>query len=106
MVPLFRAMVRNRVFFQHPDMLRCLRIHENVMAIMMNTLGRRAQQQQADSGQADTDMEGMEGMPIQKEVPEVSRAKARLEREESAKPDVSTLKISFLCPGINLGGSF
>ena len=36
-------MVQNRVFFQHPDLMRILTIHENVMAIMMNTLGRRAQ---------------------------------------------------------------
>uniref|UniRef100_T1J5U5 B30.2/SPRY domain-containing protein n=1 Tax=Strigamia maritima TaxID=126957 RepID=T1J5U5_STRMM len=37
--------VRNRVFFQHPDLMRILRVHEDVMAVMMNTLGRRAQTQ-------------------------------------------------------------
>lgn len=36
-------MVNNRTFFQHPDLIRVLRNHENVMAVMMNTLGRRAQ---------------------------------------------------------------
>jgi len=36
-------MVNNRTFFQHPDLIRILRNHENVMAVMMNTLGRRAQ---------------------------------------------------------------
>ena len=36
---LLWKMVNNRVFFQHPDMIRNLRVHENVMAIMMNTLG-------------------------------------------------------------------
>lgn len=38
-------LVNNHTFFQHPDLIRVLRIHENVMAIMMNTLGRRAQAQ-------------------------------------------------------------
>ncbi|MCL4120159.1 UNVERIFIED_CONTAM: hypothetical protein GTU68_005471, partial [Idotea baltica] len=39
------TLVNNHIFFQHPDLIRILRIHENVMAVMMNTLGRRAQAQ-------------------------------------------------------------
>ena len=35
--------MNNHTFFQHPDLVRILRIHENVMAIMMNTLARRSQ---------------------------------------------------------------
>lgn len=38
-------LVNNHTFFQHPDLIRILRVHENVMAVMMNTLGRRAQAQ-------------------------------------------------------------
>lgn len=38
-------LVNNATFFQHPDLIRVLRIHENVMAVMINTLGRRAQAQ-------------------------------------------------------------
>lgn len=38
-------LVNNHTFFQHPDLIRILRVHENVMAVMMNTLGRRAQTQ-------------------------------------------------------------
>lgn len=50
-------LVNNHTFFQHPDLIRILRVHENVMAVMMNTLGRRAQTQsdapvQAESGEA------------------------------------------------------
>ncbi|GFR18427.1 ryanodine receptor [Trichonephila clavata] len=41
------AMVSNRVFFQHPDLIRILRVHENVMKVMINTLAKRAQ---SDSG--------------------------------------------------------
>ena len=33
---LLWKMVNNHVFFQHPDLIRILRTHENVMAIMMN----------------------------------------------------------------------
>ncbi|CAG0880143.1 unnamed protein product [Darwinula stevensoni] len=51
---LLWSMVQNRVFFQHPDLMRKLRIHENVMAIMMNTLGRRAQAQ-SDAGQVEVE---------------------------------------------------
>ncbi|XP_043283357.1 ryanodine receptor isoform X10 [Venturia canescens] len=45
-------LVNNHTFFQHPDLIRVLRIHENVMAIMMNTLGRRAQAQSDAQAQA------------------------------------------------------
>lgn len=33
-------LVNNHTFFQHPDLIRVLRVHENVMAVMMNTLGK------------------------------------------------------------------
>ncbi|KQS70844.1 uncharacterized protein Dere_GG23389, isoform L [Drosophila erecta] len=52
-------LVNNATFFQHPDLIRILRVHENVMAVMMNTLGRRAQAQ----SDAPTQPEGAEGAP-------------------------------------------
>ncbi|CAN7995814.1 unnamed protein product [Ixodes hexagonus] len=39
------ALVNNRIFFQHPDLIRILRVNENVMDVMINTLGKRAQTQ-------------------------------------------------------------
>ena len=45
------AMVNNRVFFQHPDLIRILRVHENVMDVMMNTLKKKAQAQGQSGGQ-------------------------------------------------------
>lgn len=58
-------MVNNHTFFQHPDLIRVLRMHENVMAVMMNTLGRRAQaQSQPSSG---TTVTGQDGEIIPKE---------------------------------------
>ena len=41
--------MNNHIFFQHPDLIRILRVHENVMAVMMNTLGRRAQNETSGS---------------------------------------------------------
>lgn len=60
-----RKLVNNHTFFQHPDLIRVLRIHENVMAIMMNTLGRRAQAQ-SDTPQATE--QGAEAPPKEKVV--------------------------------------
>ncbi|KAJ8920014.1 hypothetical protein NQ315_006545 [Exocentrus adspersus] len=45
-------LVNNHTFFQHPDLIRVLRLHENVMAVMINTLGRRSQAQSDASTQA------------------------------------------------------
>jgi len=58
-------MVNNRTFFQHPDLIRILRNHENVMAVMMNTLGRRAQAQSDQQAQA-TGAEGEASAPKEK----------------------------------------
>ena len=38
---LLWKLVNNKIFFQHPDLIRNLRLHENVMAIMMNTSGEQ-----------------------------------------------------------------
>ena len=47
--------MNNHVFFQHPDLIRILRVHENVMALMMNTLGRaQAQSDAQEKSQAPT----------------------------------------------------
>lgn len=56
--------MNNHTFFQHPDLIRILRVHENVMAIMINTLGRRAQAQ-SDAPQVGTG--ALDGEPVAKE---------------------------------------
>ena len=43
------TLVNNVVFFQHPDLIRILRVHENVMHVMMNTLSKRSRAQSASS---------------------------------------------------------
>ncbi|KAE9543520.1 hypothetical protein AGLY_002320 [Aphis glycines] len=57
-------LVNNHTFFQHPDLIRVLRMHENVMAVMMNTLGRRAQAQSQPGG---TTVTGQDGEIVPKE---------------------------------------
>ncbi len=42
----FRTLVNNHVFFQHPDLIRILCIHENVIAIMMNSISRASQDEE------------------------------------------------------------
>ena len=37
----------NKVFFQHPDLMRALCVHETVMSLMVNTLNKAQQQQQS-----------------------------------------------------------
>lgn len=42
----------NKVFFQHPDLMRALCVHETVMQVMINWLNRRQHQQDTDSSTA------------------------------------------------------
>jgi ryanodine receptor 2 len=45
----------NKVFFQHPDLMRALCVHETVMQVMINWLNRRQQQQEVANDLANTD---------------------------------------------------
>ena len=44
-----RTLVNNHVFFQHPDLVRILGIHENVIAIMMNSIARASQDESGET---------------------------------------------------------
>ncbi|GMS80971.1 hypothetical protein PENTCL1PPCAC_3146, partial [Pristionchus entomophagus] len=48
-------LMNNRIFFQHPDLMRLLSVHENVMTIMMNILTAQQGAAEHDGGE-----EGME----------------------------------------------
>jgi ryanodine receptor 2 len=52
-------LVNNHTFFQHPDLIRILKIHENVIAIMMNSIARA--EQDADDGGEPSEEGGGEG---------------------------------------------
>ena len=45
----YRTLVNNHVFFQHPDLVRILGIHENVIAIMMNSIARASQDESGET---------------------------------------------------------
>ena len=59
--------MNNHVFFQHPDLIRILCIHENVIAIMMNSISR-ASQDQAE-GTPEMAEESLEVVRLQPTVP-------------------------------------
>ncbi|ESO90186.1 hypothetical protein LOTGIDRAFT_123762 [Lottia gigantea] len=48
-----RDLMDNKVFFQHPDLMRALCVHETVMQLMVNTLNKAQQQQQAAASSAE-----------------------------------------------------
>jgi hypothetical protein len=57
--------VNNHIFFQHPDLINILRVHENVIAIMMTSIARASQ----DSGDQGGEMgEGGEVSGVVQEV--------------------------------------
>ena len=47
MFPCYRDLADNKVFFQHPDLMRALGVHETVMTLMVNTLNKAQQQSSA-----------------------------------------------------------
>lgn len=49
-----RDLMDNKVFFQHPDLMRALCLHETVMQLMVNTLNKAQQQQMAAGGDLNT----------------------------------------------------
>ncbi|KAL4238125.1 Ryanodine receptor 2 [Mactra antiquata] len=46
-----KDLMDNKVFFQHPDLMRALCVHETVMQLMVNTLNKAQQQQSAAGGE-------------------------------------------------------
>lgn len=74
-------LVNNHTFFQHPDLIRVLRVHENVMAVMTSSLGRRAQ------AQSDAPVASPEG--TQGEAPQA--------KEKDTSHEMVTACCRFLC---------
>lgn len=48
----------NKVFFQHPDLMRALCVHETVMQVMINWLNRRQHQQESSTEVANPEGSG------------------------------------------------
>jgi len=73
--------VNNHIFFQHPDLIRILRVHENVMALMMNTLGR-AQVQSEAQGAPSPGGEGTE-QPAKEKVVDIKHKTTLIKKKKS-----------------------
>ena len=73
-----RDLADNRIFFQHPDLIRLLGIHETVMQLMVNTLNK-AQQESAATESAMTAIDStkrsssLSQMPTEAAVPEPAK---------------------------------
>ena len=48
MLIYFRDLADNKIFFQHPDLMRALAIHNTVLQMMVNTLNRQQQETAAN----------------------------------------------------------
>jgi len=55
MISCLSDIMDNRVFYQHPDLMRSLCVHETVMAIMVNRLNKSKQEQTSMSAMNDVD---------------------------------------------------
>ncbi|CAF4069276.1 unnamed protein product, partial [Rotaria sp. Silwood2] len=55
MISCLNDIMDNRVFYQHPDLMRSLCVHETVMAIMVNRLNKSKQEQTSMSSINDID---------------------------------------------------
>ena len=51
-----RSMMQNKVFFQHPDLMRMLNVNEIVLQLMVNTLNKAQQASSADGGSGGAEM--------------------------------------------------
>ena len=86
----------HRTFFQHPDLIRILKLHENVMAVMTMTLSKRAQGESSSSATGGASSGVTDG-----EEPSSPEANApQTQSTESAIGDTSAMVVAcckFLC---------
>lgn len=82
----------NRVFYQHPDLMRSLCVHETVMAIMVNRLNKSKQEQTSMSSM--NDMEGLAQSNDTGETQEIHPVKVNLvelkKQRSSLSPSLSS----------------
>ncbi|VDN03294.1 unnamed protein product [Thelazia callipaeda] len=65
-----QKLMNNKIFFQHPDLMRLLTVHEDVMSIMMNIL--TAQQGAAEHGEHAEPVESTEDIASTEELKDAS----------------------------------
>ncbi|KAL3874970.1 hypothetical protein ACJMK2_037916, partial [Sinanodonta woodiana] len=83
----------NRVFFQHPDLMRALCVHETVMQLMVNTLNKAQQQQQSTTTSTDI----ASGQHRRQSMMPESGADSFVEQSKDAAADMVVMCCRFLC---------
>ncbi|XP_070180339.1 ryanodine receptor-like isoform X4 [Littorina saxatilis] len=87
-----KDLMDNKVFFQHPDLMRALCVHETVMQLMVNTLNKAQLQQQASAGAAPQDPSAS-----QSQKPPHSSMDALTEQSKDAAAEMVVMCCRFLC---------
>lgn len=87
-----KDLMDNRVFFQHPDLMRALCMHETVMQLMVNTLNKAQLQQQASTGGAPAEAQTSQGQQAAH-----SSTDALTEQSKDAAAEMVVMCCRFLC---------
>ena len=88
---LLWTLVNNHVFFQHPDLIRILKIHENVIAIMMNSIARSESGSGGGGGEGD-ESSSVAGEPVATEDSSSEMVVACCRYQYSSTVSVFTLR--------------
>ncbi|XP_052768471.1 ryanodine receptor 2-like isoform X9 [Mya arenaria] len=86
-----KDLMDNKVFFQHPDLMRALCLHETVMQLMVNTLNKAQQQQSAAGGDNTTNQRR------QSTVPAGALDNNLMETSKDAAAEMVVMCCRFLC---------
>ncbi|KAK3736855.1 hypothetical protein RRG08_000604 [Elysia crispata] len=89
-----KDLMDNKVFFQHPDLMRALCVHETVMQLMVNTLNKAQlqQQQQQQAAVAGTSAEAGSRQP-----PQSTTMDSISEQNKDAAAEMVVMCCRFLC---------
>ncbi|BFZ07812.1 hypothetical protein BsWGS_10847 [Bradybaena similaris] len=87
-----KDLMDNKVFFQHPDLMRALCVHETVMQLMVNTLNKAQQQQQQQQQQQVAASESGPRQP-----PQSSTMDSISEQNKDAAAEMVVMCCRFLC---------
>ncbi|XP_055878934.1 ryanodine receptor 2-like isoform X5 [Biomphalaria glabrata] len=86
-----KDLMDNKVFFQHPDLMRALCVHETVMQLMVNTLNKAQQQQQQQQQQITT------GDGTGRQPPQSNTMESLSEQNKDAAAEMVVMCCRFLC---------
>ncbi|GFR86949.1 ryanodine receptor [Elysia marginata] len=89
-----KDLMDNKVFFQHPDLMRALCVHETVMQLMVNTLNKAQQQQQQQQQVAAA---GSTAETAGRQPPQSTTMDSFSEQNKDAAAEMVVMCCRFLC---------